>query len=243
MIYVEPYAGGAGAALSLLLLEKVNAIVINDRDPAIYAFWRSILNKTDEFIEMIKVTPLTVEEWEKQKRIYKTADTTNLFALGFATFYLNRTNRSGVLNGGPIGGKNQSGEWKIDARYNKQALINRIKLISLYKDRITVTRSDGIRVIQKYAANPNVFMYIDPPYFIKGGNLYLNAFKLHDHQRLASTLNKFKDAKWVLTYDNEDEIRRLYPDLDQEVFSLKYSVHLNSRLGSEVMIFSDTVKH
>ncbi|MBW3569060.1 DNA adenine methylase [Candidatus Parcubacteria bacterium] len=239
--YIEPYAGGAGAALSLLLLEKVDSIVINDYDPAIYAFWKSVLDNTDDFIDLIDSTPLSVNEWETQKRIYKIADYNKLLRLGFATFYLNRTNRSGVLNGGPIGGKAQEGNWKIDARYNKKALIDRIRLISLYKDRIKVTKSDGIKVIKKYAIDPKAFLYIDPPYFVKGANLYLNAFKLEDHKRLAEVLNELNNSKWILTYDNEENIKKLYLRRRQEPFSLKYSVHRNSKVGSEIMIFSDSI--
>jgi DNA adenine methylase len=242
VIYIEPYAGGAGAALSLLLLEKVEKIVINDYDPTIHAFWKSILEKPDDFIEKIKTTRVTVDEWEKQKRIYKKADLYNPLELGFAAFFLNRTNRSGVLNAGPIGGKDQTGNWKIDARYNKTALIDRIKLIVLYRDRISVTRKDGIKVIEKYSTQPNVFFYIDPPYFVKGANLYLNAFKLNDHQKLAATLNAHPQTKWLLTYDNEEEIRKLYAKRKQVPFSLKYSVHPNSKMGSEVMIFADAIK-
>lgn len=241
VIYVEPYAGGAGAALSLLLLGKVHSIIINDKDPAIYAFWDSILNNTDEFIGKIQNTELNIMEWEKQQKIYRAADTSDMLSLGFATFYLNRTNRSGVLNAGPIGGKRQDGEWKMNARYNKRTLIDRIKLISLYRDRISVSKNDGIEIIEKYADSPNVFMYIDPPYFVKGANLYLNAFKQKHHKELANVLNAHSNAKWVLTYDNEVDIRELYSARRQEAFLLRYSIHQNSKVGSELMIFSDAI--
>ena len=147
--YIEPYAGGAGAAVSLLLLEKVRNVVINDYDPAIYSFWLAVTEHNAEFIEQVAITPVNVEEWERQKKVYKTADTSDRLSLGFATFFLNRTNRSGILNAGPIGGKQQLGEWKIDARYNKQNLIEKIKLIGLYSDRITVLNDDGVDVIER----------------------------------------------------------------------------------------------
>lgn len=173
--YIEPYAGGAGAGISLLLLEKVRHIVINDFDPAIYSFWFALKEHNAEFIELVSNTPVTVEEWERQKKVYKAADTSDRLSLGFATFFLNRTNRSGILNAGPIGGKQQLGEWKIDARYNKKSLIEKIKLIGLYSDRITVLNDDGSDVIAKYAEDPTSFFYVDPPYFVKGADLYLNA--------------------------------------------------------------------
>lgn len=239
--YIEPFAGGAGAALSLLFLEKVESIVINDYDPAIHAFWDAAVNRTDELIDLIQTTPVTVEEWEKQKLVYKHADTSNSLRLGFATFFLNRTNRSGILNAGPIGGKLQTGQWKLDARYNRQAIIDKLKLLSLYRDRITVLNEDGVEVIKKYAKKDNSFFYVDPPYYVKGAELYLNSFKHEDHQKLADILNRFDTAKWLLSYDNDENILNMYSDFEHEVFSLKYSAHHNTKSGSELMIFSDAI--
>lgn len=239
--YIEPYAGGAGAAISLLLLEKVRNIVINDYDSAIYSFWFAVNKYNAEFIELIDNTPVTVEEWERQKEVYKAADMSDKLSLGFATFFLNRANRSGILNAGPIGGKQQLGEWKINARYNKQKLIEKIKLIGLYSDRITVLNEDGADVIERYAKDPMSFFYVDPPYFVKGADLYLNAFKLKDHQRLANSLNKHSKAKWLLSYDNERDILDLYPGSQYRIFDLRYSAHHNSKVGSELMIFSDSI--
>lgn len=241
MVYIEPYAGGAGAALSLLLLEKVSSIVINDYDPAIYSFWVALTEYNAEFIELIINTPVTVEEWERQKKIYKAADTSDKLLLGFATFFLNRTNRSGIMNAGPIGGKRQLGEWKMDVRYNKQNLIKKIKLIGLYSDRIMVLNEDGVDVIERYVKDPKSFFYVDPPYFVKGADLYLNAFKLKDHEKLANTLNKHNESKWLLSYDNEKNILDLYHDRHYRAFDLKYSAHHNSKVGSELMIFSDAI--
>lgn len=239
--YIEPYAGGAGAALSLLILDKVDAIVINDYDPAIYAFWASVVYDTDQFVEKILNTQTDVKEWQKQKNIYKLADLSNPLDLGFATFFLNRTNRSGILNAGPVGGMAQTGNWKIDARYNKEALVNKIRLIQQRKDSIRVTNKDGIEIIKEFGHYNSSFFYVDPPYFVKGADLYLNAFKTKNHEELAQVLNEFKQSKWVLTYDNEPEIRQLYPKRNYRPFDLKYSAHQNSRAGSELMFFSDAL--
>jgi len=240
-VYIEPYAGGAGAALSLLMLGKVKAIVINDYDPAIHAFWQSVVNDTQSFIEKIRSTDTTVEEWRRQKSIYKAADASHPLELGFATFFLNRTNRSGILNAGPVGGMAQTGNWKIDARYNKEALISKIQLIQGMRDSIFVTNKDGIEIIKEYGSLDTSFFYVDPPYFVKGAELYLNAFKQQNHEDLAHTLNEFKNSKWVLTYDNEPEIRELYPQRNYRPFDLKYSVHHNNHSGSELMFFSNAI--
>ena len=236
--YIEPYAGGAGAALSLLLLEKVSEIVINDYDRAIYAFWQSILDQTDLFVDKITHTPINIEEWKKQKSIYKNGSD-DLLELGFATFYLNRTNRSGILTGGPIGGIAQTGKWLLDARFNKAKLIERIRLISLYRDRITVLNMDGLNVIRRYADKSNSFFYVDPPYYDKGKCLYLNSYTHQDHEKLATLLNGLGKTRWILSYDNVPQIRELYKDRKKQYeFSLHYQAH-TSKEGSEIIVFSD----
>lgn len=235
--YIEPFAGGAGAALALLLSGKVGRIVINDLDRAIYAFWKSSVFNSAKFIKKIKKTPVTVGEWKKQKAIYNDPKA-NLFDLGFATFFLNRTNTSGILDGGLIGGLKQKSKYKIDARFNKDALIERIQQIALYKNKISIFNKDGLQLIGEYLNKKNAFIYLDPPYFEKGATLYLNHYKKEDHEALANKLNASPDAFWLLTYDNKKEIKTLYPDRKIVNFSLNYNAY-ESRKGREVMILSD----
>lgn len=235
--YIEPFAGGAGAALALLLSGKVGRIVINDLDRAIYAFWKSSVFNSAKFIKKIKKTPVTVGEWKKQKAIYNDPKA-NLFDLGFATFFLNRTNTSGILDGGLIGGLKQKSKYKINARFNKDALIERIQQIALYKNKISIFNKDGLQLIGEYLNKKNAFIYLDPPYFEKGATLYLNHYKKEDHEALANKLNASPDAFWLLTYDNKKEIKTLYPDRKIVNFSLNYNAY-ESRKGREVMILSD----
>ncbi len=237
--YIEPFAGGAGAALALLFLEKVDQIVINDLDRAIYSFWRSAIFFSNKFIEKMNSTPVTVKEWRKQKLIYANPKSKQ-FELGFATFFLNRTNVSGILEGGPIGGLNQKGEWKIDARFNKEGLANRIRQIAQYKNRISVFNKDGVELINNYLGEKNAFIYLDPPYYEKGAALYLNHFKKEDHESLAKRLNANPDAFWLLTYDNKKEIKSLYSDRKMIDFTLNYNAY-EVRKGKEVMIASDAL--
>lgn len=239
-IYVEPYAGGAGAALALLVSGQVQRIAINDLDPAIFAFWTSVVTHPDEFTKRVKTIDLNVDEWEKQRNVYLNADRDDYLNLGFATFYLNRTNRSGILNGGPIGGKEQTGNYKIDARFNRDGLSERIRLIALHADRILVTNNDGMEVISRYADDEQAFIYADPPYFEKAGSLYLNAFKKTDHEDLASCLNSVQRARWILTYDNVPQVAELYSELRRRLFALNYSAHRVTK-AREVMVFSDSM--
>lgn len=237
--YIEPFAGGAGAALALLFLEKVDKIVINDLDRAIYSFWKSAIYSSNKFIKKIDSTPVTIKEWQKQKVIYSNPKAKE-FELGFATFFLNRTNVSGILNGGPIGGIKQKGNYKIDARFNKAKLTEKIHQLSSYKNRITVVNEDGVKLIHKYLNKKNAFIYLDPPYFEKGAALYLNHYKKDNHEMLAEQLNKNADAYWLLTYDDKKEIKALYEDRKIVNFSLNYNAY-ESRKGREIMIMSDAL--
>jgi DNA adenine methylase len=239
-IYVEPYAGGAGAAMGLLVTGQVQSVVINDFDPAIYAFWKTVVDAPDELSRMIASVELTIPEWTRQKEIYLTAERENYLELGFAVFFLNRTNRSGVLNGGPIGGMDQTGNYKIDARFNREALIERIRLIALHASRVTVLNMDGVDVIERYSKERGVLIYADPPYFEKAGSLYLNSFVDTHHSALAACLNGVGEARWLLTYDNVPRVAELYSNRRREVFSLNYSAHRVVK-ATEIMVYSDSL--
>jgi DNA adenine methylase len=238
-IYIEPFAGGAGAALTLLFQEKVDSIVINDLDKNVYSFWWSVLNKNLKFIEMIDKIEISVTEWRKQKEKYHDKYS-NMFERGFAFFYLNRTNRSGIMSGGPIGGVNQNGSYSIDARFNKASLIEKVSKILNYKKRIELYNKDGLELISMFDNKKNTFTYLDPPYVVKGNDLYYNHYTLEDHKNLADNLLR-KKSNWILSYDNNEVIRRLYKGKRYIEFDINY--HADShRNGNEMLIFSDSLK-
>lgn len=238
--YVEPYAGGAGAGLGLLITGQVERVVINDLDPAIYAFWMTLVSKPKDLIHKIESVKLSVREWKRQREIYRACDLTDLDALGFATFYLNRTNRSGVLNGGPIGGLDQTGNYKIDARFNREDLSERVRVLSLYSDNISVSSTDGAKIIKRYGRRRNTFIYADPPYFEKAGSLYLNAFNEENHKQLAEALNSYASGSWLLTYDDVPQVHQLYADRRRRTFELHYSAH-RVKKATEIAVLSDGI--
>jgi DNA adenine methylase len=239
-IYVEPYAGGAGAAVALLVTGQVQYIVINDLDPAIYAFWRAVLEDPRRFAKMIESVRLDLDEWGKQKELYLTAARDDYINLGFATFYLNRTNRSGTLNGGVIGGRRQDGRYKIDARFNRSELAERVRLIGMYGNRITLRNEDGLAIIEEYSQVPRALIYADPPYFDRSGSLYLNSFKEKDHMALAVKLNSLRNIRWLLTYDDVPQVHDFYAHRRREFITLNYSAHRVVK-AREVMVYSDAL--
>lgn len=238
--YIEPYAGGAGAGITLLHKGVIEELVVNDIDPAVHAFWKSITRDNSNFIEMVASVPLTIDEWHKQREIYKISDETDSLRLGFAFFFLNRTNRSGILNAGVIGGQKQEGRYKIDARFNRKTLIERLTIIGSLANRITVTDLDGRTVIQHYAEDKKAFMYIDPPYVQAGSQLYLNAFDGRDHIALAAMVDSIYKAHWLMTYDTAPLIEKLYRKHFQCRLELTYSARYPGK-AEELLIASPSV--
>jgi DNA adenine methylase len=240
--YVEPFAGGCSIALSLLINEYARRIVINDLDKAIFAFWYSILNCTDEFCRMVEKTPLTIKEWKKQRAISRKLQRQDLLTLGFSTFFLNRTNRSGILNGGVIGGLAQTGDYQIDARFNKPELIYRIERIASYRDRISLYNMDGCDLLKMIApiTPKRTLFYLDPPYYTKGKDLYQNYFKHEDHEQVAKVVKTIRIGHWIVSYDNRNEIRKMYSDCRSREYSLDYSAQERKK-GKELMFFSENV--
>jgi DNA adenine methylase len=240
MHYAEPFAGGAGIALELLFSELVSKIHINDIDLSIYAFWHSAVHQTDALIERIKKVDVSVENWLAARETKRNASSSNLLDLGFATFFLNRTNKSGILNGGIIGGLNQTGDYKIDCRFNKAELIRRIQRIGFYKSRISIQNLDATKFMTDHVSplGEACLLYIDPPYYIKGAYLYQNHFDHDDHLRLRNFIEALRGPKWLVSYDNVDSINQIYERYEKEPFDISYSARTYSK-GKEVMIFCD----
>ncbi|DAB38319.1 MAG TPA: DNA methyltransferase [Sulfuricurvum kujiense] len=239
--YIEPFAGGAAIAWYLLLEGHVTNIYINDLNPSIYAFWHSVLKSTDSLCDLIEITPVTIEEWHKQKAIQYSSDAT-LLELGFSTFFLNRTNRSGIIKGGAIGGLKQEGNYKIDCRFNKKRLIEQIQYIASKKDNVTLTNLDAVDFINEIlpTLNSKCLVNIDPPYYVKGKGLYQNFFKHEDHCRLYESIINITQP-WILTYDDTPEIYEIYSEYHPKPFGLSYTAQ-EKRKGTEVMVHNPSVQ-
>lgn len=240
--YIEPFSGGASVALYLLFNDLVSDIYINDIDRSIYAFWYSVVNHNDELCDLIENAILNIDEWNKQKSIQENKDTSDLLSLGFSTFYLNRTNRSGIIKGGVMGGIDQTGKYKMDCRFNKIELIKRIKRIGTISDRINIFNLDTLELLEE--VYPNIenacFLYFDPPYYKKGSQLYVNFYNHDDHVALSNSIKRLKDDYWIVTYDNEDNIKEMYSEYRQDIYDLSYTVQ-TKYTGQEIIIYSDNL--
>lgn len=242
--YVEPYAGGASVALYLLIHGYVKEITINDFDRAIYAFWYSVLNDTEKFCRKIKDVDITVGNWQKFKKIQSNKETETLFNLGFATFFLNRTNHSGIIDGGIVGGLSQEGQYKINCRFNKEKLIERIRFIAKYKKDIHLYNFDALNLIKKIRQEnsriKNTIFYFDPPYYLKGPSLYMSHYKPDDHKKVSEEIRKIKNIQWIVSYDNTMEIKKLYPDYEKIEYSFFHTAN-EVKKGKEILFFSNNL--
>ena len=237
--YVEPYAGGASVALSLLYNEYVSNVIINDIDRSIYAFWHSVLFNNEKLCNLIHKTKVNLKTWEESRVIQKRKARAKLLDLGFSTFFLNRTNRSGIINGGMIGGRAQNGKWRIDARYNKVDLINRIRRAGQYRNRIKIYNFDAYKLLQNIfpSLSKKTLCYFDPPYYEKGKALYVNYYRNSDHTKIAKKIQSIKKVKWIVSYDDKKEVKNMYRGSRCFEYTLNYSAS-NVSLGKEVMFFS-----
>ncbi len=241
-VYVEPFAGGAGAALNLLFMEYVEKIILNDADYNIYCFWHSILNETESILRRINNVRVTINTWRRQKNVIKRPNEHTPLEIGFATFFLNRCNRSGIINAGPIGGNNQTGKWKIDARFNKKEQCKKIEKIALYRERIKIYNKDAIVFIKNDLKRyDKAIIYFDPPYYVNGKKLYLNYYQHDDHKKLARFIQKHVRHNWILSYDDVPEIKEMYKEKKCINYDLRYSAHI-SKMGKEVIYFSDQIE-
>jgi DNA adenine methylase len=241
--YAEPYAGGAGVAIELLINQQVSNIHLNDASRAVYSFWQAILQHTDEFCRRIASTSLSVPEWKRQREILRHPTEHDELELGFSTFFLNRCNRSGVLSGGLIGGLAQTGVWKMNARFPANELIRRIEVIARYRNAITVHNLDAETYIREYLPElpENSLVYLDPPYFHKSSRLYLNVYQPEDHARLAGVIQNELDRNWIVSYDTATEILNYYRERQSFIYRLGYKAYKVYK-GEEAFFFSDRLQ-
>ena len=242
--YLEPYAGGAGVALDLLFHEAAEHIHINDYDSAVYDFWITITKKPEALLKLVNDTPITMNQWFHWRAVLRGEVEVDQVERGFATLFMNRTNRSGVLKGGVIGGKDQSGTYRLDARFKKDVLTKRIERIAVHANKISVNNEDALTLLKRCKSflPKKSLIYLDPPYYVKGQGLYRNFYLHDDHVAIAEQLQKIDfEHPWIVSYDNVQEIQDMYKIAE----ALKYVINYTAQkryVGSEIMFFSSQMK-
>ena len=241
--YLEPYAGGAGVALSLLVDGVVEHVHINDADPAIADFWRTATEQSDQLVAMVASEPIDMDAWHHWRGVMLGNVLGSDLERGFATLFMNRTNRSGILKGGVIGGKAQAGDYKINARFMREELCSRLERIGAHAEGIHVYEEDAHQLLLRchQFLPARSLVYLDPPYYVKGAGLYRNFYKHEDHVRIAKLLGSDRFRRpWVVSYDNADEIKDMYAYARPYAYGLNYTAQ-RRYTGSEVMFFSKRI--
>lgn len=242
--YLEPYAGGAGVALELLYHGHANHIHINDLDPAVHAFWRAVTTEPDLILQLLDDTPINMEQWYHWRSVLRGEMPASTAERGFATLFMNRTNRSGILKGGVIGGKAQAGEYTIDARFKKDVIATRIKKIATHANQISVYSEDALSLLKRSTEflPDNALIYLDPPYYVKGRGLYRNFYEHKDHVAIAELLQlQSFHHSWVVSYDDAAQIRAMYDQIRRHQYGLNYTAQTRY-IGQEIMFFSRKLK-
>lgn len=235
--YVEPFVGGFGVGIALLEDNIIERAVINDLDIHLYHFWNAVLYQTEALIDLVRDTPITLDERMRQKEIYLNEGSPPLLD-GFSTLFLNRVNYSGVLFAGPLGGKNQASAYPIGCRFNKNNIIERIQTVARFRDQILLYHRDACELMVELLAEEGngLFFNIDPPYVLKGKSLYSEYYTEEDHRNLGYIIHEhLRNVPWIVTYDSCDLVRDIYQEdliLEYGVF---HSAH-NRTQGRELVI-------
>lgn len=254
-LYIEPFAGGASVALQLMVENAVDQVILMDLDPLIAYFWETLFFDTDWLIDQIESIDVTIEKWYEYKQFQP--KTKREYAI--ACLFLNRTSFSGIIRDeiGPLGGRNQESKYKIDCRFPRTTLIDRIIRIADYRDKIFSIWScswlDGVKKIRKLQIEEklpikDLFFYLDPPFFERANRLYRCYFHQEDHTELRDFLINLKDY-WILSYDSSPKIEELYSDAiknrnngaKRKHLDIYYSIAIMSeqRIAKKEMVISN----
>lgn len=239
--FIEPFCGGAGAALELLAHNKVNSIALNDIDPMVCAFWRIVFGKSGQpehqcqfdfqwLLDSIMETPVTMEHWDLQKALKPS----NMREMAFKFIFLNRTSFNGIVHrAGPIGGRKQIGTNKIDCRFNPIKICKQLAFLWNLRDRVKSVENESWKTFIGKFTKKSDLIYFDPPYFYKANLLYGHYFDTDAHKELRDHLQELNNQPWLLSYDDAKEIRDFYSSFESNgmVIDKTYSTSNNNGTG------------
>jgi DNA adenine methylase len=248
-LFVEPFAGGASVALQLLADGVVEKIALGDRDPLVASFWNVVFHDHKWLVEQVENISVTIKDWERTRKSLPKLKTDRERAL--ACLFLNRTSFSGILaaTAGPIGGKEQASEYKVDCRFPRETLVRRIKAVAeLRNDVAFISRGTWRETMKKVGEKgykpADVFYYLDPPFYAKAERLYRFYFKKPGHTALHDAFVKVK-SPWLLSYDVAQTIIDQYSQNGHgpKQIDLLYSITGSSGLSSaQEVIISNLAK-
>ena len=232
-ILVEPFVGGGSVFLNFLANDWAKRVIIGDKDRLIFSFWKTLFGDTRYLINFIRKVNINLREFKYYKQITVNQSEYEEKKLAEACLFLNRTSYSGLLTDdvGPIGGKLQKSEYKIDCRFNRKTLIERIEEIAKFKPKVKVLPYDWERTIDyalEKSKEAKLLFYLDPPFYLKGHLLYRCYFENGEHYELSEKIKSLK-FKWILSYDKGPEIRKMYSEFIKKGLAFPYSLNSSAR--------------
>jgi DNA adenine methylase len=238
---IEPFAGSASVSVGLLKSGIADNAVLCENDPMIISFWKSALYSSEEFVELIKNTDISMDTWYEFKK-YLANDAPTKYSdleIGFAFLFYNRTNYSGIITAGPIGGRRQLSKYSIKCRFNPERIIKKVSQLSALNERIEIIHGDGNEYLRKFTGNQeeNIFIYVDPPYYDAGKVLYRKFFAIDDHMELEGILTHI-NSPWLASYDDVNFIRNLYKSSKSQYVYTDYQAG-NLKRGSRELLLSN----
>jgi DNA adenine methylase len=251
--YREPFFGGGGIGLDFLNCHpKLHNIWINDKDTGIACLWTSVIQFPEYLKQKVKNFIPSISQFDEFK---KELTQNSLFPMqqneivehGFKKLAIHQMSYSGLgtKSGGPLGGRRgliQSVKYPINCRWSPTYICKKIDKIHTQLSRHTIknqscTCLDFENIISD---NTNALIYLDPPYYIKGNSLYQCGLTVEDHQRLARLLKQSRHL-WVLSYDDCEEIKKLYDWAHiQPINNVNYTItksRQSPKIKSELLIY------
>lgn len=255
--YREPFFGGGSIGIEFLSMfsNRRRKIWINDKDSGIAALWTSVIRYPDLLKTMVIEFIPSVEAFYQYRDIL-TSISENLSSeqeiakYGFMKLAVHQISYSGLgtKSGGPLGGKKQGGKYKIDCRWSPEYICGKIDFLHRLLNEADVRGNQcaNLDFMDLIKDQERAILYLDPPYYEKGNDLYQYGFLESDHVRMANALRETNHA-WLLSYDDCQEVRDLYDWAVVERLDVNYSITANkdndggrsSRTKPELLIYPE----
>jgi DNA adenine methylase len=226
----EPFAGTASVTFYMLQGKFVDYYHINDFDSGIAALWNTVKTQPEDLKQKIKSYKPNVKDFYK----FKNEEADNDFDKAFQKIVIHQISFSGLgmMAGGPLGGREQKGAYNVLSRWRPEKISANIEkcsnLLNSADGKIT---NESWETVLTEANDNGRFIYLDPPYYERGANLYIAGDI--DHAAMAEELQS-KD-NWLLSYNDLPEIRKLYKKNHIETLNVRSQLHHN--MINEVAIY------
>jgi DNA adenine methylase len=254
--YREPFFGGGSVGLKFISDNpQWKKVWINDKDLGVANLWTSVIRFPNELKKMVQDFKPSIEIFDKYKLELLSNSTVSQNASeivlhGFKKLAIHQISYSGLgtKSGGPLGGREQKSKYKIDCRWSPDYICKKIDKLHNQFSKLEIKHQSCTSFDFEDLVNSteNSFIYLDPPYYIKGNELYQFGFTKEDHKKMADVL-KYTNHPWILSYDDCPEVRRLYSWAEINIIYVNYSITATkdkqsgnrfSRNKSELLIFS-----